>query len=330
MAAERARRAIERKRFRFEGRDLSLTASFGVAQLRSSENTPLLVGRADEALYASKQAGRNKTYWHDGRSVRAASDNDAPEKLESARGKRDPQGTQAEPGDPAGQPADRPANNADNTPISRPGEAQVDTGDVLPPHPPVTHLSQCDEDSLPQCRDLHAAAGGVANRTEFCRAVQGRLAEWKRGGAGFSVILLSILDRQPNDPAQRDLQWVFLPHAPYAALTAVVREMDLVAQFKPGCFGVLLPAVDQDEAGTLAQRLRRAVQSCFATAASELKPPVIAAGLAEVAEGDDLVRLLTRTEEALQYAVQEGRGGCFRHNGQWAEAVAPLANIAAL
>jgi hypothetical protein len=41
-----------------------------------------------------------------------------------------------------------------------------------------------------------------------------------------------------------------------------------------------------------------------------------------------MVRLLTRTEEALHVAVHEGRGGCFRHNGQWVEPVAPLAETA--
>jgi PleD family two-component response regulator len=142
--------------------------------------------------------------------------------------------------------------------------------------------------------------------------------------------LLSILDRQPNHVAHVELQDEFLPYAPHAALTAVVRQMDLVAQFKPGCFGVLLPAVDQYEAATLAQRLGSAVEACFSSNASCLTSTVIAVGLAEVAEGDDMVRLLSRTEEALQHAVLEGRGGCFRHNGQWAEPVAPLANTTAL
>jgi hypothetical protein len=54
---------------------------------------------------------------------------------------------------------------------------------------------------------------------------------------------------------------------------------------------------------------------------------MIAAGLAEVTEGDDMVGLLTRTEEALYDAVHKG-GGCFRHNGQCVEPVAPLAETA--
>ena len=221
LAAERARSAIERKRFRFEGRDLSLTASFGVARLRSIENTTLLIRRTDEALYASKQAGRNNTHWHDGRSAQAANVNDASDKLESANGNRDPQSSQAELDIPAGKPASCAANNADNTPRSRAGETQLGTGDVLPSHVPGTHVSRHDEDSLPQYHELRATLGSLANRTEFCRAVQCRLGEWKRGGECFSAILLSILDRRSSNFAHLDVHEEFVPRVPHAALTAV-------------------------------------------------------------------------------------------------------------
>jgi len=325
LAAERARQAIAQKLFRFEGRYLSVTASLGVAQLRSSENSPLLVRRADEALYASKHAGRNNTHWHDGRSARPASCNNSAEKPDAANGKRDLQGAQAAPAGPAGPPAGRPPQSADNTPGRRPGEVQPDTTDVSPPRDPDMDLPQRNEQSQSQYLELQATAGSVANRMEFCRAVQCRLGEWKRGGDCFSVVLLRTLHCQQSKVVPGDPRGKTLPNALHTVLTAVVREMDLVAQFKPDCFGVLLPAVDHSEAATLAQRLRRALEACFSPAASELNGMVIAAGLAEVAEGDDMVRLLTRAEEALQTAVEEGRGGCFRHNGQWVEPVAPLA-----
>ncbi|MGA2254153.1 MAG: diguanylate cyclase, partial [Thermoguttaceae bacterium] len=328
LAAERARHAIERKQLRFEGKDLRVTASLGVAQLRSSENTPLLVRRADEALYASKRAGRNKTHWHDGRSVRPASYHNASDRPDAADGSQNLQGTRAETAKFAGESASRLPKSAEDT-NKRPWEPQPDTTDVSPPHAPDVDLSQCNEDSKSQYLELQAAAGCAANRMEFCRAVQCRLGEWKRGGDCFSVVLLSIFHRQRSYLVQGNPQGEFSPRALHTALTTVVREMDLVAQFKPGCFGVLLPAVDQNLAGTLAQRLRHAIEACFSSAASEVDAIIIAVGLAEVAEGDDMVRLLTRTEEALQSAVREGRSGCFRHNGQWTEPVARLADTTA-
>jgi len=322
LAAERARHAIQQKQFRFEGRDLRVTASFGVAQLRSSENCPLLIRRADEALYASKQAGRNNTHWHDGRSVRPASCNDA-------FSKQDIQGSQAGTANSVGQPASRPPQSADNTSSGSSRKVQPDATDLPPPRASDADLPQRNEHTQSLYLVSQTTLGKVANRTEFCRAVQCRLGEWKRGGDCFSVVLLSIFHRQNSDHVQRDLQGELFPRALDKVLTAVVREMDLVAQFKPGCFGVLLPDVNQYEAGTVAQRLRCAIEASLSPAESKQNATVIATGLAEVTEGDDMVRLLKRTEEALQSAVHEGRGGCFRHNGQWTEHINPLANTPA-
>ena len=65
-AAERARAAIESAAFPFEGKQLKVTASVGIAQLRHGEGIAQTVKRADDALYASKKAGRNQAQWHDG------------------------------------------------------------------------------------------------------------------------------------------------------------------------------------------------------------------------------------------------------------------------
>lgn len=64
--AERARLAIASARFRYEGRELRVTASAGLAELAVGETEAGLVKRADEALYASKHAGRNCAHYNDG------------------------------------------------------------------------------------------------------------------------------------------------------------------------------------------------------------------------------------------------------------------------
>lgn len=65
--AERARAAIAGSTFRFAGRELRVTASAGLAELLLGEDEKSLVRRSDEALYASKHAGRNCAHWNDGR-----------------------------------------------------------------------------------------------------------------------------------------------------------------------------------------------------------------------------------------------------------------------
>lgn len=65
-ATERARQAIEEAIVEFEGKQLKVTASCGVAMLLPGETTETLVKRADDCLYESKRAGRNCGHWHDG------------------------------------------------------------------------------------------------------------------------------------------------------------------------------------------------------------------------------------------------------------------------
>lgn len=64
-AAERMRKAVAATAFRYEGKSLRVTVSCGVAQALTSEDGAALVRRSDEALYASKAAGRNVSHWHD-------------------------------------------------------------------------------------------------------------------------------------------------------------------------------------------------------------------------------------------------------------------------
>jgi diguanylate cyclase len=67
-AAERARKAIELAPFYYEKKRLRVTVSCGAAQATDHEVVSSLVKRADEAMYASKDAGRNRTHLHNGQT----------------------------------------------------------------------------------------------------------------------------------------------------------------------------------------------------------------------------------------------------------------------
>jgi diguanylate cyclase len=75
---ERARQAIGATAVRASGRDLRVTASAGLAEILANETELDTIGRADEALYASKNAGRNCGHLHDGRTVRLLRYQEAP------------------------------------------------------------------------------------------------------------------------------------------------------------------------------------------------------------------------------------------------------------
>jgi diguanylate cyclase (GGDEF)-like protein len=59
--ADRIRKIIAATQIPWEGKDLTITVSVGVAGLSRLDDTAALIKRADEALYISKRSGRNRT-----------------------------------------------------------------------------------------------------------------------------------------------------------------------------------------------------------------------------------------------------------------------------
>jgi two-component system cell cycle response regulator len=60
LIAERMRRAIEESACEYGGREIRVTASFGVTQCRVNDDGESLLARADAMLYRAKAAGRNR------------------------------------------------------------------------------------------------------------------------------------------------------------------------------------------------------------------------------------------------------------------------------
>jgi diguanylate cyclase (GGDEF)-like protein/PAS domain S-box-containing protein len=73
IAAEKVRQSIETYEFVFEGIKIPVTMSLGVAQLMvGKEIGKDTIKRADEALYGSKQGGRNRVSLHTGTGILAS------------------------------------------------------------------------------------------------------------------------------------------------------------------------------------------------------------------------------------------------------------------
>jgi diguanylate cyclase len=69
--AEKIRIAVADHYFSFEGVALSVTLSVGLATIRDGETASDLLGRTDRALYAAKAAGRNRSYYHNGKGCQS-------------------------------------------------------------------------------------------------------------------------------------------------------------------------------------------------------------------------------------------------------------------
>jgi len=65
---ERVRRAVDEAEFRLDHGTVHVTISCGAAEPASGESSGDLIKRADTALYAAKQAGRNRCFYHTGTS----------------------------------------------------------------------------------------------------------------------------------------------------------------------------------------------------------------------------------------------------------------------
>jgi diguanylate cyclase (GGDEF)-like protein len=70
-AGERLRSAVEEARTMFEGRDLNVTISVGVAQYLKARTASEFIDAADKALYQAKRGGRNRVCYWDNQSNEA-------------------------------------------------------------------------------------------------------------------------------------------------------------------------------------------------------------------------------------------------------------------
>jgi len=70
MIAERIRTAFSSCECRSSEKTIQITASAGLSELLPNDSIKTWVHRADEALYRSKDSGRNCGHWHDGQSLK--------------------------------------------------------------------------------------------------------------------------------------------------------------------------------------------------------------------------------------------------------------------
>ena len=62
LTAERIRKKVASQPFQLNDLELQLTVSIGLAEARDDDDGVTVLRRADSALYAAKEAGRNQSY----------------------------------------------------------------------------------------------------------------------------------------------------------------------------------------------------------------------------------------------------------------------------
>jgi diguanylate cyclase (GGDEF)-like protein len=66
--------AVSQSPMIIDGNEIRVTCSAGMAQFMINDDIEAVIGRADAALYQSKNRGRNCIHWHDGQRIRPATE----------------------------------------------------------------------------------------------------------------------------------------------------------------------------------------------------------------------------------------------------------------
>ena len=292
MYVDRMRAAVEATRFHFNGQEVQVAASMGVAQLAAGETGPSWVERADTALYASKAGGRNCVHWHDGQQPQRYAPKSAAV--------------------PAAAPAvEKPAADRPTTYVA-----------------PSVADAQGESESIV---DNVSPSMRLLNRTAFCTNLSNRLAEQRRGGAAPAIVMCR-LDRFKAMEAEYGRQVAAaILRATTKFLLAAVREMDSVADYGGADFAMLFPATTLIDTAAATERLRHTIEQSTLNVGGRTVRFTLSFGVSQAGEGDDLKRVLQRASQALETASWPNGNSTCCHTGQAVEhAQATLERLKAL
>lgn len=162
------------------------------------------------------------------------------------------------------------------------------------------------EDALRELATRDALTG-VSNQRHFLELAEAELARASRYGHAVSLALMdadhfkSVNDQHGH--ATGDIVLKLLAHAARSSL----REVDLFARYGGEEFVALLPETSRIEAEGVIERLRRAISSETFETKDGPKNITVSVGLVGRQDGESLVSMLKRADEAMYRAKASGR-----------------------
>jgi diguanylate cyclase len=278
LAAERARASIERMVAESNDQLLQVTISSGVASLMPSEDPSSFVARTDQALYASKKAGRNRVTRHEGTELVPHVPRTKPAANEA--------GAKASAAATSPVPKARPKPQ----PKNRPETSAVAGRDELP----VDFVTQ---DSLRSLPDAAAFREDVHRRVEQHYRYEAPVSILYCGVDGMS----RIVERHGAEAG------VTVLRAVAQFLSGVLRDQDPPARISADCFAIMLAGLEANEAAAKAERIRQAVEKCRLPieGLSEIRLTACL-GVAEIESGNNADTLIRRGTLAYMAAAQKG------------------------
>ncbi len=296
-AAERARNAIAQAKFSFEGIELQVTASLGVAEVLDVDNAGTLVKRSDAALYSAKGHGRNRVWYNNGDECRPAVE----EK-------------------PAATPAAKAPANA--TAAATTGKNVTPAPKAPQPAAPQAAAPQPAVLSTPVPKPTAGQAASPLNSLQetpsavFATDLRRRLLECQQYNASLSLMFVEIDDlsqlMSDSGPASGELLLKTFSDLVGRSLT----EMDVVSRLG-GRLAVMMPGTDLQGAVRAAERVRNAAAACRVKIRGADIQCTASLGVTEVLAGDTPSSLSQRADSALLASKAAGKNCTHAHDGAY-------------
>ncbi len=271
--AEAMRKHVCQAQFRHDGQSLSITVSCGMAKLELMEHQEQLLQRADVALYAAKQAGRNRSFWHDGNELHlATSDLSFPSTGDNASSIAPPS-TIVD------------LSSRDNAGTKSAADVTAQALQSLTHR--ATRANWCD--------------GGI-----LFWYIRQRIAEWKRGGSAFCVLAIDVDGREEIGRSYGPNALHFMMRAQMLHLDASLRNSDVVARTCHSRIIVVLPGTTVATIGLVIDRMRRTMDRFTYPVPSGLVDYSVSVGISDALLSDDANQVVVRAEAAL--SIAQGKG----------------------
>jgi diguanylate cyclase len=151
----------------------------------------------------------------------------------------------------------------------------------------------------------------IANKTMFCQDIRRRIAEWNRGGEPFSVILLSIDNRDALVRKYGDSIGKLLLTVVAQSSDTGIRDRDVMAHYSSDTIGIILPKTPLHQAQQVGARLRSALAQTAVLLDGDELCFSLTLGIVAIEDGDDMAKLVERARTQLARDMQqaERRGG---------------------
>ncbi len=181
------------------------------------------------------------------------------------------------------------------------------------------HLAEARRDLLTE----------LPNRRAFFDELVRRFAEWQRTQVPFSLMMVDLDQFQTLNTTHGQEAGDHVLRSVAEALTATLREMDLVARYGGEEFAVILPSTNLADGARASQRVRQAVERMTCRFAEQELRVTVSTGVAQIVEVENPRSLLRRAVVALEVAKESGRNCGWLHDGEGCQSAKALQEKAA-